>query len=59
MERRYMESWDKEFSSRLKAGRVIQSLFGKPTTTNLFVRAMKPFPFMVKQLIRKTHGQPF
>jgi flavin-dependent dehydrogenase len=59
MERRYMEAWDHEFSGRLKTGRMIQSLFGKPTATNLFIRAMKPFPFLVKQLIRKTHGEPF
>lgn len=59
MERRYMEEWDKAFSGRLKAGRIIQSLFGKPATTNLFIRAMKPFPYMVKQLIGKTHGETF
>jgi flavin-dependent dehydrogenase len=59
MERRYIEAWDHEFSGRLKTGRMIQSLFGKATATNLFIRAMKPFPFLVKQLIRKTHGEPF
>ncbi len=59
MEKRYGSAWHKAFSGRLKTGRMIQSLFGKPTTTNLFVRAMKPFPFLVKQLIRKTHGELF
>jgi menaquinone-9 beta-reductase len=59
MEISYTRAWEKEFSGRLKTGRLIQSLFGKPATTNLFIRAMKPFPFLVRQLIRKTHGQPF
>jgi flavin-dependent dehydrogenase len=59
MERSYARDWNKEFSGRLKIGRFIQSLFGKPATTNIFIRAMKPFPFLVRALIRKTHGQPF
>ncbi len=59
MEISYTRDWDKAFSSRLKMGRFIQSLFGKPAITNLFIRAMKPFPFLVRELIRKTHGQPF
>ncbi len=59
MEVKYVRAWENEFSIRLKTGRLIQSLFGKPAATNMFIRAMKPFPFLVRQLIRKTHGQPF
>lgn len=59
MERRYTETWNQMFASRLRTGRMIQSMFGKPATTNLFIQALKPFPFMIRQLIRKTHGQTF
>jgi flavin-dependent dehydrogenase len=59
METHYSREWKHAFSGRLRTGRWIQSLFGKPATTNFFIRTMKPFPFLVRQLIRNTHGQPF
>lgn len=59
MEALYLEKWKSNFSNRLKTGRIIQSLFGKKTTTNLFIGLMKKLPFLTKMLIRKTHGQSF
>lgn len=59
MEQRYKRVWSGHFSNRLRMGRMIQSMFGKPATTSLFLKAVKPFPFMVRGLITKTHGQPF
>jgi flavin-dependent dehydrogenase len=59
MEQKYAESWNRHFSSRLRTGRMIQSLFGKPAVTNIFLSAMKPFPGLIKKLIRQTHGEPF
>ena len=59
MENRYITKWNNTFSSRLRTGRMIQSMFGKPVVTNLFIRSMKPFPALVTKLIRQTHGEIF
>jgi flavin-dependent dehydrogenase len=59
MEKKYVHSWNAEFAGRLRTGRTIQSLFGKPAITNMFLSAMKPFPALISKLIRETHGDPF
>jgi flavin-dependent dehydrogenase len=59
MEQKYAVLWNSHFASRLRTGRMIQSLFGKPAVTNIFLSAMKPFPVLIKKLIRQTHGEPF
>ena len=55
----YQAEWNKLFATRLKTGRFIQSLFGHPVLTNLTIMALKPFPFVVHQLVSATHGKPF
>ena len=59
MENNYCEKWQKEFGSRLKNGRIIQSFFGREFVTNLFIRSLKPFPFIINQLVKSTHGKEF
>lgn len=59
MKNLYTKKWNKQFSKRLRNGRMIQSLFGKEWLTNSFISIMKYFPFLVKQFIRSTHGKPF
>jgi menaquinone-9 beta-reductase len=59
LEASYKAAWKKTFSKRLLTGRLIQQLFGRLWVTNLFILAMKLFPFLTKQLIRQTHGKPF
>ncbi|WP_336515345.1 NAD(P)/FAD-dependent oxidoreductase [Pollutibacter soli] len=59
MESEYIKNWSKQFSSRMVMGRGVQSLFGDRFITNLFIGAIKPFPFLIDMLIKKTHGQPF
>jgi flavin-dependent dehydrogenase len=59
MEEGYRKKWNREFSSRLRTGRMVQRFFGDPFLTNLFISSLKPFPFLAKRLIRQTHGQPF
>ena len=59
MEKQYSDSWKKEFSQRLRMGRTIQRFFGKKSTTNLFISVLGRFPFLVRQIIRSTHGKPF
>ncbi|MEN9570637.1 MAG: hypothetical protein RL172_1868 [Bacteroidota bacterium] len=59
LEATYVQQWKKQFASRLAAGRLIQSFFGKVWITNIFITCMKRMPFLTRWLIRQTHGQPF
>jgi flavin-dependent dehydrogenase len=59
MENQYTLEWQNEFGHRLKNGRIIQKLFGKKILTNLFIRTIKHFPFVVRQMIKATHGKEF
>jgi flavin-dependent dehydrogenase len=59
MEKRYENNWNRQFSSRLRTGRVIQRFFGNPFWSICLIRIMKPFPFIVRALIRQTHGGKF
>lgn len=59
MESNYMNEWQKQFGSRLKIGRTIQSFFGKEILTNLFISTLKPFPFLINELVKATHGKEF
>lgn len=59
MERSYQQEWKEQFSGRLRTGRMIQRMFGKPMMTNLFISAMKPFPGAVNWLVKQTHGAEF
>lgn len=59
METDYIVSWQNIFAKRLTAGRIIQSLFGKPAATNIFIGIMKRMPFVTRQLIKLTHGERF
>ena len=59
MEEIYSSNWQQQFTKRLQTGRLIQSLFGKPAVTNLFINSVKALPFLAKPLIRLTHGQSY
>jgi flavin-dependent dehydrogenase len=59
MEQLYQKRWKKLFARRLAAGRMIQRLFGKPSTTDVFLKLMNKTPKLTQWLIRQTHGNPF
>lgn len=59
METNYADKWQKQFGKRLRIGRIIQQFFGKESITNLFISAIKPFPFLIDRFIRSTHGKDF
>jgi flavin-dependent dehydrogenase len=56
MEKSYQRDWNRQFSARLRTGRIIQRFFGNTFWSVWLIRIMKPFPFVVRALIRKTHG---
>ena len=59
MEAQYQKQWAKNFAVRLKAGRIIQSFFGNERLSNLLVSTFRALPFLIKPVIRLTHGKPF
>ena len=59
MEDNYTSFWKKEFSKRLWVGRNVQSLFGKSSTSAIFLKAMNHLPCMANKLIEATHGKRF
>jgi flavin-dependent dehydrogenase len=59
METHYEELWEKEFSARLRIGRILQSFLGAKWISDAFVSTFKTFPFLSQLVIKRTHGQPF
>jgi len=59
MEKEYTRLWQKHFAGRLRMGRNIQRMSLNPAVMNLLIRGGKIFPGLMRQLIRKTHGETF
>jgi flavin-dependent dehydrogenase len=59
MEIMYSREWNKNFSKRLKAGRLLQKFFGSERMSNGFLSFLRAFPFLAKPIIKLTHGKPF
>ena len=59
MERNYTLNWNSLFFKRLLRGRRIQRLFGQEFVTNTFISFVRHFPFIIKRMIRGTHGKEF
>jgi flavin-dependent dehydrogenase len=59
LEQQYTKQWQQQFSKRLFIGRTVQRLFGGNTSTSVFLNTMSKMPWLAKQLIRATHGEPF
>jgi menaquinone-9 beta-reductase len=55
----YTLLWHKEFSLRLKVGKIIQRSFGNKTRTDLLIKTLQVLPFIKKAIIKRTHGKPF
>jgi len=55
----YSERWSKEFSLRLRTGRLLQKLFGRTLVSNLSVAVLKNSESISNYLISKTHGKEF
>lgn len=59
IENKWEKSWQEHFAFRLKAGRAIQKLFGRPATSEIAVTFLNSAPSIASLLIKKTHGKPF
>jgi flavin-dependent dehydrogenase len=59
MEADYQKQWNRTFAGRLRTGRVLQHFFGNPFLSTLLLQTLKPFPGIIRSLIRSTHGEGF
>lgn len=59
MEQSYARVWTNTFGKRLTVGRWVQGFFGKTWMTNLFIAMLKPFPFLVRAIVKQTHGERY
>jgi len=59
MEAAYQHAWNRAFARRLRTGRILQHFFGNPFLSSLLISLLKPFPFLIRAIIRRTHGDPF
>ncbi|MBB2145645.1 FAD-dependent oxidoreductase [Pedobacter sp. LMG 31464] len=58
LEKKYTSLWDKEFRSRLKMGSILSSILRKDKLTDVLLTSVIKVPFLLKQIIKKTHGKP-
>jgi menaquinone-9 beta-reductase len=59
MEEGYKWDWNRKFATRMRNGRMIQSVFGKEWQTEMFIGLMKRFGFLKRKIIESTHGEEF
>ena len=58
LEERYIREWDYNFKQRLKFGRWLSSLLQNPKLSEVALRILTVFPFLLPIIINKTHGKP-
>lgn len=56
METNYGKLWGQKFNVRLKMGSILSTLFRNQKTTNFLISAVTKAPFLLNQIIKKTHG---
>ena len=56
MENQYTRLWNQNFSQRIRVGRTLQGVFLSPSWSWATVPLLATFPYLGKQVIRKTHG---
>lgn len=59
MEADYITCWNRRFSGRMAAGRIIQSLFKPGLLSAIALNGLKLFPRSLPFIIKQTHGSPF
>jgi len=57
LEKQYLREWNKAFKSRLETGNIVANLFNKPKISEILMQGLKWFPFILPQIIKRTHGK--
>lgn len=59
LEQQYSQLWRGQFSTRLRAGRMLQRLFGNEQLSETALGLLQRLPLLGRRLLPLTHGQPF
>ncbi|MEZ0371848.1 MAG: NAD(P)/FAD-dependent oxidoreductase [Candidatus Sericytochromatia bacterium] len=59
LESAYARTWQQAFGTRLRTGKALQHLFGRPGPTTWLIKGLKPFPAAIGKLVDLTHGKKF
>jgi flavin-dependent dehydrogenase len=54
--RRYIEDWEREFSARIRLGRVLQTIMLRPRLLSLGLRLLTVAPPLADYLVRQTRA---
>jgi flavin-dependent dehydrogenase len=57
LEKEYTTGWNTQFSARLKAGRLIQKLFGNEMLSEIAVGGLRFLPSATNWIMKRTHGE--
>jgi len=58
LEKKYFKEWQENFSKRLKTGRLLAKILQKQDLSEVLLRILVKFPFLLAIIIKKTHGKP-
>lgn len=58
LENQYAAAWKTEFSSRLKAGRLLQTVLQHQSVTSVIMKGVQLVPGILPIIIKQTHGKP-
>ncbi|MUH36222.1 NAD(P)/FAD-dependent oxidoreductase [Zobellia amurskyensis] len=58
MEQAYTKEWNRTFKRRLWLGRQLQTILLNPTVSDCAIAFVAKQPWLLKQLIKNTHGKP-
>ena len=58
LENDYALQWNKTFKKRIKAGRILQSFFGKDNLARAMMYGVTHIPGILPAIIKQTHGKP-
>ncbi len=58
LENQYQKQWNVNFKNRLKAGRLLSNMLQKHKLSEVLLRMLIVFPFLLTFIIKKTHGKP-
>lgn len=54
----YSRKWKKQFSSRMRTGRILAFAMRNRSLTDTFLKVLKVFPSLLPAIIAQTHGKP-
>jgi flavin-dependent dehydrogenase len=58
LESKYTATWNTNFKARLRMGRKLNAILEQPILTLFVLHVAVLFPFIIKQIIKRTHGTP-